>query len=490
MMSMVTAFPLLCVLGLMLSSFLMPLISARPAKILSLGVNFSAAVLSAFCLAHTARYGTFLYSVGHYAGPVGIEFSVGTVESLLALTFCTVAFCVVWYAQTGIDHDVAAEKIPLYFLLLNLLMASLLGIVFTNDLFNAYVFIEVGNLAACGIVVLKDDRAVIKAGMKYLLMSSLGSGLVLLGTAFSYTMTGHLNITWVHRVLEQTHQNFPRAALLSVGLFTVGLMVKAAVFPLHTWLPDAHSGAPTPSSALLSSVVLKAYLFLLIKVLFRVFGPAVTGQTPVFAILFGAGAVGMMAGSLLALRQKKLKRIIAYSSVAQVGTIVLAIGLQTPLAVAVAVYHMVAHALTKSALFLASGNIIEQTGQKEISAMTGFGRYLPVTLSMFGLGALSLMGIPPLPGFVSKWHMAQLTLAAGMAVPAALLVVSGLLNAAYLLPIVCRGFLNTESAAHRFLPHRKLPLGQTGPVVLLMAATAAAGVLSAPLIGLISAGLT
>jgi multicomponent Na+:H+ antiporter subunit D len=489
-MSLVTAFPLISVLALMLASFAMPLLPNRAVKALSLAVNLFTLILSIVCLFYTAQNGTFSYSVGHYPVPFGIEFLVGIVESVLAVTFCFVAVSVLLYAGKSIEHDVAAEKIPLYYLLINLLMASLLGIVFTNDLFNAYVFIEVGNLASCGIVVLKDERAVMKAGMKYLLMSSLGSGLILLGTAFLYTMTGHLNMTWVHTVLTATHQNFPRAALLTVGLFSVGLMVKAAVFPLHTWLPDAHSGAPTPSSALLSSVVLKAYLFLLIKILFRVFGPAVTSQTPIFAILFGAGAVGMIAGSLLALRQKNLKRIIAYSSVAQVGYIVLAIGLQTPAAVAVALYHMITHALTKAALFLGAGLFIEQMNETELDRLGGFGKYLPVTTSLFGLGALSLIGIPPLPGFVSKWQLSILGMQAELPFLAALLVFSGLLNAAYLLPIICRGFFGVEVADHRFLPHRKLPTFQVLPIFLLIFAAAAAGVFSAPLIGLLLAGLT
>ena len=186
----------------------------------------------------------------------------------------------------------------------------------------------------------------------------------------------------------------------------------------------------------------------------------------------------------------RARGVIAYSSVAQVGTIVLAIGLQTPAAVAVALYHMITHALTKSALFLCAGLFIEQMKETELDRLGGFGKYLPVTTSLFGLGALSLVGIPPLPGFVSKWHLSLLGMQADMPVLAALLILSGLLNAAYLLPIVCRGFFGVEAAGHRFSPHSKLPTIQVLPIFLLILAAVAVGVFSAPLISLLSAGLT
>jgi multicomponent Na+:H+ antiporter subunit D len=489
-MALIKSFPLIIILVLFIVSFIMPLVKdTRIAKKLALVSMSISTILSSANFAYVLNKGEYFYRIGHFDAPYGIEFHVGIMETIIGILFTFVALMVIWYSVYSIEKEIESEKVSLYYLLINILIGSLLGIVYSNDIFNCFVFIEVGTLASCGIVVIKDKKENIKATIKYLIMSCLGSGLVLMGIAFLYSMTGQLNMSYIHRELTKCYLNYPDTILITLGLFTVGLGVKSAMFPLHTWLPDAHGSAPSSSSAILSSLVVKAFVVLLIKVLYRVFGIDIIKQFPILNIILILGSLGMIMGSVFAIFQKDIKRVIAYSSVAQMGYIFFGIGIGTELGVTIAIFHIIGHAVTKSALFLSVGSMIEQTGHKKLEKLKGIGKEMPVTLGIFSICSLSMVGIPVLPGFVSKWHLSLASIESGKIALIAVILISSLLNAAYYFPIVINGFFGEENLEGKIYKSKSKPLKELFPVIILVVAMIYAGAASKGIIALLRSGL-
>ncbi|CAH2212566.1 multicomponent Na+:H+ antiporter subunit D [Tepidibacter aestuarii] len=474
----IKCFPLIMILILFISSFTMPLIkNNRNIKIISLTTNFVCLVLSIFTFYYVQVHGDFKYRMGHFDAPWGIEFSIGILESMMAVLFTVVSFCIIWYSLYSIEKDIKEKKVCLYYVLINILIASLLGIVFTNDIFNAFVFIEVSTLASCGIIVIKDKKENVKATIKYVVLSSLGSGLVLMGIAFLYSITGNLNMNFMNRELVKNYMDYEKVTLLSIGLFTIGLGVKGAMFPLHVWLPDAHSSAPTPSSAMLSSLVVKAFVLLFIKIIYRIFGTNIILNIPVLDLILILGSIGMIMGSVFAIFQKDLKRVIAYSSVAQMGYIFFGIGLGNKLGLAISIFHIIGHAFTKSALFLSVGSMIEKTGKK-VSDLKGIGREMPITLALFTLGSLSMVGIPILPGFLSKWNFALASIQSGRLYLLTIILASSLLNGAYYFPIVINGYFGEENLNGKMYMSKEKPIKEIIPIIILMGMMVCTGIFS------------
>ena len=489
-MTIVNNFPILIILILFITSFAMPLVKkTRTIKAISISSMIISSLLSLITFIYVYNNGSFIYRIGHYDAPFGVEFQIGIIEGILGLLFTVVSTLITWYSLYSIDKEVKEKRISFYYLLTNILIGSLLGIVYSNDLFNAFVFIEVSTIAACGIVVVKDKKENIKATLKYLVLSILGSGLVLLGIAFIYSITGHLNMNFISTEISKVYGDYQKTILIALSLFTIGLGVKSAMFPLHTWLPDAHSSAPSSSSALLSSLVLKSYVYLLIKILFRVFGFDIISEFPILDLILVLGSLGMIMGSVLAIMQKNIKRVIAYSSVAQMGYIFFGIGLGNELGVTIAIYHILGHALTKASLFLSVGSMIEQTGNKNLDDLRGVGKEMPVTLAIFTLGSFSMVGIPLLPGFISKWYFALASIEANKLLFLGVILLSSLLNALYYFPIVINGYFGDENLKGKIFMSKNKPLKELLPVLILSLTMILVGFLSRGVIDVINTGL-
>jgi len=478
------------VLVLMISSFVMPLMkTGRKAYWISFSTMAIAFVLSILNYIYIGAEGPYTYKIGHFNAPFGITFRIGTIEGILGILFTFVALMVLWYSYYSIEKEIKPHRMKLYYTLINLLIASLLGIVFTGDIFNGFVFIEVSTLAACGIIIVKDKKENIKATMKYLILSSLGSGLFLMGIAYLYSMTGHLDIESIGKIIQGSYEEYPKMILISLSIITIGLGIKSAMFPLHVWLPDAHSTAPSTSSALLSALVIKASVVMMFKVLYQIYGIEILQSTYILKMLLLFGGTGMIMGSLFARFQKDIKRMVAYSSVAQMGYIFFGMGLGNTLGFTIAFYHIIAHALTKSALFLAVGSMIEQTGEKKIEKLRGIGKEMPVTLAIFTLGALSMVGIPVLPGFISKWNLALATIDAGSVMLLGVILLSSLLNAAYYFPIIINGYFGEKNLEGKVFRSKSKPVKELIPVIVLAVALILAGFVSGPILQQISLGL-
>ncbi len=466
-MHMIKTFPVVIIFILLFSAFTLPLLKKRKhvftLSLVSVGITFLISILMLYFMKDTGHY---YISVGPYEAPFGIMFSIGYIEVLMSMLFTGVMLMIIWYSVFTVPKEIKPKFIKVYYVLINVLLAALLGVVYTNDLFNGYVFIELSTLASCGIVIIKLNKETLKATFKYLVMSVLGSGLLLMGIAFLYSVTGHLNMICIHDALMQV-QDKDRIIMISLSLILVGLGVKGAMFPLHTWLPDAHGNAMSTSSAILSALVLKAPVVFLINIIYTVYGLEIVRDTAIFKILIYLGIAGMILGSFYAIYQKELKRVIAYSTVAQMGYIFFGIGLGTEFGLRVALFHIFAHALTKAMIFLCVGSMIEQTGYKYMDQFRGIGKEMPITLFAFTLGAFSMVGIPISPGFISKWYFSIASIRADHYIYLIFILGSGLLNAIYYFPIAIDGYFGISNVKNKVYRSKNKPLKEVMPLGLL-----------------------
>ncbi|MCK5762554.1 MAG: hypothetical protein KAH05_00395 [Clostridiales bacterium] len=487
----VELFPFLTILLLLIfGAFLTPLIKKKSNIVrTNIAINIITMMMNLVTLIYVNNYGTFIFKFGHYGSPFGIIFHIGPVEVAIAMMFSFVITMVSWYSFYSIEKEIEEKRVGFYYILNSILLASLLGIVYTYDVFNGYVFLELSTLAACGIIIVKDKKENIKAAIKYLMLSTLGSGLVLMGIAFIYSISGHLSMEYIHDAIVASSVAKENLLLISIVLFSIGLGIKSAMFPMHVWLPDAHTTAPSPSSAILSGLVIKAPVIFLIKIYYVVYGFEFVNSSRILQLMLIFGGTGMIMGSLFARRQKYLKRLIAYSSVAQMGYIFFGIGLGNELGLIMAIYHILAHGLTKSSLFLSAGSFIEQTGFKKIEDFKGIGKEMPVTLGIFTLSALSLIGIPVLPGFISKWNLALASIDSGMIYLLIVILLSSLLNAVYYFPIIINGYFGEDNLDGKVFKSKSKPIKELIPVILLTLAMIVIGFMSGPVIEFIRSGI-
>lgn len=471
--------PLLSILLLMMNAFIMPLYKkVKQVYRVNMLVATTIFIVSLISAYFVSTLGGYVFTVGKAVQPFGIALRVTTIDSGLAVVFSFIYLMISWSGLTTLEREVEKKRVGSYYALSSLLVASLLGIIFTYDIFTGFVFLEVNTLAACGIVAIRDTKDSIKATLKYMILSSLSSGLVLLAIAFVYTMTGHLSMPFVREQLQQANQTTPDIVLMSLILFTFGIAIKAALFPLHVWLLDTYSSAPTTTSALLSSIVNKAPLLFLIKLYYWVYGFEILKASNLLQVLLVMGSIAMIAGSLFARKQVQLKRMVAYSSVAQMGYIFFGIGLGNSLGLAMAIYQMVAHGLTKSTIFLTSGAFIQKTGLSQIEDLKGVGKVMPVTLGIFTLCGLSMVGIPVLPGFINKWNLAIASIEANQLVLLLVLLLSSLLNATYYFPIIINGYFGMSNMTQLSEEKTWHQLKELMPLIVLAVAIFSVGLFS------------
>jgi multicomponent Na+:H+ antiporter subunit D len=463
-----------------------------------LGLLAVVAVSTLYLLVNVILSGeSFEYMVGIVGHPWGNELRCGPLEAGLALLFTLViGFCVLGGAE-DLFHDIHPSKQTMYFVVCDLLLASLLALTYTNDMFTAYVFIEINTISSCALVMAKDGGATIAATMRYLVMSLLGSGLFLFGLSMLYWLTGHLLIPNIHEAVIALWQNGEYTIPLTVtlGMMIVGLSVKSALYPFHTWLPDAHGSATTTSSSILSGLVLKGYIVLMIKLIYQVCSTEMFRSMHLSNVLLGFGALAMIMGSVNAMKETHIKRMIAYSSVAQIGYIYLGIGLCFDSAVIAAIYQIFVHAFTKPLLFCCAGELANASHHhKHMYYLRGAAHRSILAGLGFTLGGLSMVGVPLLGGFAVKFYLADAGLIGGwrMVVALGALAVSSVLNALYYMPII----INIWSTGDRHDPDplpglRPKPVRATFAVAVigLSIGTIALGVFLQPMADFLATGL-
>ena len=335
-----------------------------------------------------------IYRMGNWAPPWGIVLVSDGLSTLLLLTISIIAFLAIIFSVRYMDRYTSKPK---FFALFMLMVGGMNGVVLTGDFFNLFVFLEIASLASYALVAFGCEHEELEASFKYLILSGVASTFLLLGIAITYSLTGSLNMADVARTVGQMTSN--SAVLFATALFIMGFGLKAALVPFHPWLPDAHPAAPAPISAMLSGVLIKALgVYTLMRLIFNVFG-----LSPFISmVLMILGGLSMVVGGLLAIGQDDLKRLLAYSSISQIGYVVVGIALGTPLGILGGLFHLINHATFKSLLFLSSGAIEYGTETRKLSRMGGLSRNMPVSTTSAAVGFLSISGIPPLNGFWSK----------------------------------------------------------------------------------------
>ena len=454
-MPFVANFPLFCIVTTLFSGVLSSMLSDKKAFKLNVAVLLFCLALNGSLLAYLlANPQQITYMMGHFPAPWGNETRFGPLEALIATVFCLVMLMSLIAGKKDIFDDVKAGRVNIFYTMINLLMSSLLALVYTNDMFTAYVFVEINTLAACAVVMAKENGKTISATIRYLIMSLLGSGLFLLSLSLVYSLTGHLLMENVHESLTvlMATGNYQLPVTIIIGLMSVAMAIKSALFPFHTWLSHAHGNATTASSSILSGLVLKGYIILLIKIYYRVLGLELVSGLKVLNILFIFGVLGMIIGSIDAIGERHIKRMIAFSSVAQMGYIYVGISLGTKAGFLAAVFHIIVHAVTKPMLFSAAGGLAGASDHKyHFDQLEGAAYRNPIAGVAFIIGSLSMVGIPFFSGFGAKYYlsMAAMTNPGKMWFALIALAVSTVLNAMYYIRAIRNIYLKTDDIQPR-----------------------------------------
>ena len=497
-MSFVQNLPFFAIMLYLAGGVCCSVMKARAARAVCLLLNICVSVMMAFTLIFTLRSGSsYVYLMGHFPAPWGNELRIGPLEALIGTVFPLVMTLTLLGGLTHLQEDVEAEKQNLYFAVANLLMVSMLALIFTNDIFTAYVFVEINTIASCALVMInyKSGRALV-ATTRYLIMSLLGSGLFLIGIVILYNITGHLLMEPMGEKIRELARTGEYALPLTVtvGLFAVGMCLKSALWPFHSWLPDAHASATVSSSGILSGLVIKSYMILLIKLFYRVFSLEGTFSTNItgLLLLFGAGA--MLFGSLYALRERDIKRMLAYSSVAQVGYIFTGIGVCDNVGMSAAFIQILVHAVTKPMLFTAAGRFMSVSGgSRKYEDLRGAGRRDMLAGIAFAVGSLSMIGVPFFAGFATKLHLTLGLFSAGgwkMRAGITALIVSTVLNALYYLSVIELLYSRRDNKTFENSGESKRDLCSSIALISFMLLNLLIGFFSENITGILQAGLS
>lgn len=449
-MEIILNFPCVSILLAMFSAIISSALDRKWAKYLNTFVITLVAFLSLGTLCLTLDTGrSYTYVMGHFPAPFGNEIRFGSLEAGMALFFAVIMLLSLCGGREKIRMEIDPGKEKLYYIMIDLLLSSLLALVYTNDIFTAYVFVEINTISACGMIVITEHGRTIEAATRYMIMSLLGSGLFLVGICMLYDMTGHLLMEYIYTSISDIMAagTYRIPMMVTIALIVVGLAIKSALFPFHAWLPDAYGYSTVTSAAMLSSLVSKGYIFLLIKLIYRVIGFEVFYGSRIINVLFVFGLAGMIMGSLSAIRENDIRRMISYSSVAQIGYIYMGFGLGTAAGMVASVFHILSHAATKSLLFVAAVGLTDVSGgRKEFGELTGAAYRNKMAGAAFLVGSLSMVGIPMFSGFISKLLFSQAAVQSqGKMLPTLIvLAVSTVLNAIYFMKAVIRIYTPTD----------------------------------------------
>ena len=418
---------------------------------LGLAATVGTAAATAGLAAQVLSAGPLQYPVGGWGVPLGIDLRADGL-SVLMLAMTAVIGVVVsvhavsYFSKANAGDDPAAQRHQraYFWPLWMFLLAGLNGLFLTADIFHLYVTLELLGFSAVSLAALAARREALVAAMRYLLVSLLGSLCFLLGVAILYAAHATVDVTMLAALVKPGPVSWSALALMAGGL-----LMKGAVFPFHFWLPPAHANAPTPVSALLSALVVKASFYILLRLWFELFGSVVTASAATLLGLLGAGAI--LWGSFLALQQQRLKLLVAYSTVAQLGYLFLVFPLAQNAGSAFnawsgCIYFILAHACAKTAMFLAAGNIAHAAGHDRIAELDGITHALPLSVGAFTLAGVSLIGLPPSGGFIAKWMMLHAAISGGQWLWAALILAGSLLAAGYVMRVLWHAFTQVGEA--------------------------------------------
>jgi multicomponent Na+:H+ antiporter subunit D len=459
------------------------------------GVAWATFAIAVALLRATLGGAEISYPIGDWAPPLGIEYRVNLPSAFVAVVVSGIAAVVLTFDARGGGTRLVPRRHYLYYTAYLLSLAGLLGMTVTGDAFNVFVFLEISSLSTYALVSIGAERRALMSAFSYLVMGTIGGTFFLLGVGMLYVQTGTLNMADLAARLPAVSD--ARTVALGLGLIVVGLGVKLAVFPLHQWLPNAYTYAPPKAAAFLAGTATKVSYWVMVRFVFLVFGGAYAfGRARLDWLLLPLAVLAMFVGALAAAYQRDLRRLLAYSSISQLGYMTLGLGLANQDGLTAGLVHLLNHGVAKSALFLAVACIAYRMGTTDISALHGLGRKAPLTSLAFVIGGMSLIGVPGTAGFVTKWYLVLGALEKGRPVLALAVLVSSLIAVAYVWRLVEAAYFRPpepgESVAPTAAPDElaggdeprdgeatggpEVPLAMLVPMTALMAATVVFGV--------------
>jgi len=457
------------------AAFIISLIGKRYQRAGDVLANLSSLVLLAlsffaFLSLNSHSSNILVYKVGGWIPPIGICMVLDGLTSFMLITINLVSCLVTIYSISYMEKYTSKYR---FYSLFMLMLAGMNGVIITGDMFNLFVFLEIASIASYALVAFGTESDELEASFKYAIMGSVASSFILLGIALLYSYTSSLNMADISAVLAvKGDSNI--VGFISV-LFLMGFGLKAAIMPFHAWLPDAHPSAPAPISAMLSGIFIKTLgIYALLRIFFNVLG---VSSTLLFLLII-LGIISMSAGAFLAVGQRDIKRMLAYSSISQIGYIIFAVGIGTPLAIFGGLFHLINHAIFKSLLFLNSGAIEYSTKTRDLDQMGGLGKHLPLTGYTSLVGSTSISGIPPLSGFWSKLIIIVAAIQAKYVGFAVIAVLISILTLAYYLKLQRKAFFGELNK--RWEKIKEVPLSMRLSMVILSVLCIIAGLILIP----------
>ena len=461
------------VLPLMAAPTCVVLRNGRAAWLLATIVTATTFVISMALLLQVLDNGPISYAIGGWAPPWGIEYRVDLLSAFILIIVSGIGTVVMPFARISVEREVPERRIYLFYVMYLLCLTGLLGIAITGDAFNLFVFLEISSLSSYVLISLGRDRRALTAAFRYLILGTIGATFYVIGVGLMYMMTGTLNIADLAERIPPLLEL--RTVEVALAFLLVGMSLKLALFPLHLWLPNAYAYAPTTVTVFLAATATKVSVYVMIRIVFTFYGGLpILREAFIDDALLGLGVLSMIAAALVAIFQVNIKRLLAYSSISQIGYMILGLSLGNVTGLAGGIVHIFNHATMKAALFMAVGCAFFRAGAVAVDDMAGLGRQMPVTMGALVVGVFSLIGVPLTVGFVSKWYLIQASLEAGSWFPAIVVLASGLLAIIYTWRIVEAAYFRPPPAGREAV--REAPLGMLIPLVILAGACIALGV--------------
>jgi multicomponent Na+:H+ antiporter subunit D len=445
--------------------------SRRLPFFMSLAMNSVFLIMSLFILDHVLTVGPIRYWLGGWRPPWGIEYVVDAMNAYLLIIVISIVILGLIYSRGNVRHEIEERKHVTFYTLVQLMAAGMYGITVTGDLFNMFIWLEIASLTAYALIAVAGGRA-LRPAYNYVIMGSIGAVLYIFGVGWIYSVTGTLNFADMRLLLPLVYDN--RAVQMGFAMIVVGVMIKAYIFPLHLWQPDVYTYAPSTISSMMASVHVKVMFYMLLRMFYSVFTlDFIRHYIGLDLLICWVAAIAILAGSIWAIKQRNLKRMLAYSSVSQMGYILLGLGLSplSPWGLVGAAAHILNHAIGKGCLFMCAGAISQQEGLRDIRDFEGLGKKMPHVCAAFTIAALSMIGIPLTAGFASKLFLIVASLDAAQYPFVAVLLLSGLLNLVYFWRVIDQMYFvkhkGTENAAEVRETGKSLPLSMVAPILIL-----------------------
>ncbi len=481
-MSLLDHLPVLLVIGPLLCAPLLVLIRIPSVVRWLAQAVVTATAAGAFWLVQTVNE-PISYRMGGWTPPVGIEYRVDKVAALVALVVTSVAAIALLIGHKAARDTVIKGRLHLFYAAYLLCLTGLLGMTMTGDAFNVFVFLEISSLSTYALVAMGRRRNAFVAAFNYLVLGTIGGTFVLIGIGLMFQMTGTLNMADLAERLVEARDT--RTIHVALAFMLIGLSVKLAVFPLHQWLPNAYAESPSAVSTFLAGSATKVVYFQLMRVIFTLFGASyIFGEARLGTLLVPLSLLAMFLGSAAAVYQSSLKRLLAYSSIAQVGYLTLALALGTEEGLRAGLLHLMAHAVTKAGMFAVVAIIVDRLGTDHIAALQGLSRRMPITAGLLVLGGIGLIGVPGTAGFVSKLALVDAALGAEHVFVAGAILMSSLIAVVYVWRVVEVMYFKTESEGPRL---RERPASFV-PAGIFLALMLGMGLYSEPAFELARAG--